>query len=171
VRLLFDEYLLPLIRRLLPRQQQEEAADNREALMLLDDGMSGLFEANRALLTNIYEHYCADIAGAVLKVTSSGIGGGGSGGSISPGFGSTGGSVARSGKGGSGRMRVKRLMSFEEALHVARDFGISPQHLNIQQARDARARAHARARASLARARAPARVATTNSQWLEEYRH
>lgn len=91
-----------------------------------------LVQANRALLTNIYEHYCADIAGSVLKGASPGATSSGGG---SAGLAATGGSVAsRGGKNGASTRR-RRLMSFEEALQMVRDFGISPQHINIQQVR------------------------------------
>ena len=90
-----------------------------------------LLQANRALLTNIYEHYCADIAGSVLKSGAS-PGGAGSSGGGSAGAGATGGSVAsRSSKGGNSSIRRRRLMSFEEALQMVRDFGISPQHIKL----------------------------------------
>ena len=49
LRGLFDDHFIPLIRRLLPRQQQEEAADMREALMLVDEGMASVFEVGGLL--------------------------------------------------------------------------------------------------------------------------
>lgn len=108
-------YVLTLFEVLADEENEESRlAQEEDSATLNDYGLTKVLNRNKDILACLFEYYCADMSGVVEQQIRI----------MNP--------NSKSGRAYTTTAR-RRMMSFDEALNLLRDFGVAPRYVNMHQ--------------------------------------